>query len=112
MTTAIDYALMAGVSYRSNRDPKNRFPIPSGWSEVAGSYRNLPSGFEAIAFTNGNEIVISYAGTDFSSPFSDFVNANIPLTAGTVSEKSQLLDAADYYLGTFGVRVDLFAELN
>ena len=87
MTTAIDYALMAGVSYRSIRDPNNRFSIPLGWSEVVGSYRNLTStsGFEATSFTNGSEIVISFAGTDFSQGIpsalftSDFWQGNIPL---------------------------------
>ncbi|MFA6972011.1 MAG: hypothetical protein WC208_11505 [Gallionella sp.] len=80
MTTAIEYALMAGVSYRSNRDPKNRFPIPQDWSEVVGSYRNLTSasGFEAVSFqnsTNPNEIVISISisisGTDPTDYFGD-----------------------------------------
>ena len=30
--TTIEYALMAGVSYRSNRLEINRFPTPDGWS--------------------------------------------------------------------------------
>ena len=30
-TTIIEYALMAGASYISTRDPKNQFPIPQGW---------------------------------------------------------------------------------
>ena len=62
MTTQseIDYALMAGVSYRSNRDPNNRFPLPQNWSYVS----RIPpksSGFEAATFTNGSEVVISIA---------------------------------------------------
>ena len=97
MTLTIDYALLAGVSYRSNRDVKNRFPVPSEWTEIAGTYRNLPSsGFEAISFTKGNEIVISYAGTDFSSLSTDFFYGNIPLALGNPSD--QLRQAADYYL--------------
>ena len=83
MTTTIDYALLAGVSYRSNRDSKNRFPTPSDWLEIVGTYRNLPSsGFEAVSFTNGFEIVISYAGIDFSSLSTDFFYGNIPLALG------------------------------
>lgn len=71
MAAAINYALMAGDAYRSNRDLKNRIPIPQDWSEVVGSYRNLSSasGFEALSFqniANPNEIVISFAGTDFT----------------------------------------------
>ncbi len=54
MTSTVEYALMAGASYVSNRDKINRFPIPTeyGWGEVVGSYRNLSdtSGFEAISF--------------------------------------------------------------
>jgi len=108
MTTAIEYALMAGVSYRSNRDSKNRFPIPSGWSEVAGFYRNLPSGFEAASFTNGSEIVISFAGTDFSQVLNttdwsllgyDFWQGNFPLIGGGfINGAAQLVDAVEYYL--------------
>ena len=106
MATAIEYALMAGVSYRSNRDTKNRFPIPSGWNEIPGSYRNLSgsSGFEAASFTNGGEIVISFAGTDFSKGMwsifgSDFWNGNIPLITGaSINGADQLVDAVEYYL--------------
>ncbi len=68
MTSTIDLALMAGASYVSNRDKINRFSIPSetGWNIIAGSYRNLTdtSGFEAISFFKGDEIVISFAGTN------------------------------------------------
>ena len=102
MTTLVDYALMAGASYISNRAEINRFPAPTGW--LSTKYENPPngSGFEAITFINGStirtstEIVISYAGTDFSNPGSDFLHANLPLTAGTLSD--QLEEAADYYL--------------
>lgn len=69
MTTQfeIDCALMAGAAYRSTRAPINRFPIPSGWSEITEQYRSLSSGFEAASFTRGTgantEIVIAFAGT-------------------------------------------------
>jgi VCBS repeat-containing protein len=102
MITAIEYALMAGAAYISNRDPINQFPTPQGW--LATRHDNPPdgSGFEAISFINGatiatsTEIVISYAGTDFSQPASDFLHGNIPLVLGIVSD--QLKQAADYYL--------------
>ena len=32
MTTAIEYALMAGASYISTRADINKFPIPQGWT--------------------------------------------------------------------------------
>ena len=67
MTTTIEYTLMAGASNVSNRDIINRIPIPSdsGWYAIAGSYRNLSSGsgFEAVSFIKGNEIVISFAAS-------------------------------------------------
>ena len=56
---------MAGVAYRSTRNEVNRFPAPSEWGEIPGSYRELrESGFEAVSFQRGSEIVISYSGTD------------------------------------------------
>lgn len=60
----LDCALMAGASYFSTRADKNRFPIPNGWFEVPISHGNdSATGFEASTFTNGMEIVISFAGT-------------------------------------------------
>lgn len=75
MTNTIDYALMAGASYRSNRPQINRLPIPTeySWGEIAGSYGNLSdtSGFEAVSFVKGSEIVITFAGNNFSSRRAD-----------------------------------------
>ena len=65
MTTKIEYALMAGASYISNRADINKFPAPLSWNEITELRRNDPiSGFEATYFTNGTEIVISFAGTN------------------------------------------------
>jgi hypothetical protein len=78
----IDCALMAGVAYRSTRKDINRFPIPtdSGWNEISGSHRNLPSGFEAVSFerssANDKEIVISFAGTYPSDIFGDVLQVD------------------------------------
>src|SRR3990167_7079734 len=101
MTTAIEYALMAGASYVSNRPDVNQFPVPNGWLGV--KHDTQPSGFEAISFVQAGttlatstEIVISYAGTDFSKPGTDFTQGNIPLAGGYTSR--QLEQAADYYL--------------
>jgi len=102
MATNLEYALMAGVAYRSTRNEINRFPIPtsSGWSEILGSHRNLDaSGFEAIAFQNGTDIVISYAGTNGDGggiSTNPDKQASIVLALGTGS--AQLLQAAEYYL--------------
>jgi hypothetical protein len=50
MTTTLDYAQLAGTAYLSNRNDINRFPIPTGWSELIGDRREDPqTGFEARA---------------------------------------------------------------
>jgi hypothetical protein len=64
MATPLEYALMAANVYgnkESVRKLKNTLPTPEGWTEI--SRRVLPSGFMASAYSNGSEIVISYAGT-------------------------------------------------
>src|SRR3989338_7981891 len=105
MTTAIEYALMAGGAYISNRAPLNQFPVPQGWK--ATRHDNPPdgSGFEAVSFVNGDtiatstEIVISFAGTNgdggsiLTNPDKQ---ADAALAAGLWSE--QLGQAAAYYL--------------
>lgn len=105
MTTAIEYALMAGASYISNRASINHFPVPQGWTELTDLRKNDPnSGFEATTFQQGTEIVISYAGTDFSHPGTDFTEGNIPLAGGYTSR--QLEQAADYYLQIKAINPD------
>lgn len=105
MTTAIDYALMAGHAYRTTRDQINWIPAPQGWApffpvpdpETATIFP-VTSGFEAVSFqstTNPNEIVIAYAGTDPTDYFGDIL-ADLALAAGILS--AQLRQAADYYL--------------
>jgi len=96
MPTTLEYVLMAGASYISNRPEVNRFPVPVGWIEAVDERKTKPSGFEATYFAKSNEIVISYAGTDFSSLSTDFFYGNIPLAFGNLSD--QLRQAADYYL--------------
>lgn len=74
MTTKmdIDYALMAGHAYRTTCDQINWIPAPSGWTpffpvpdeSTASAFPVGSTGFEAISFKRGNEIVISFAGTD------------------------------------------------
>ncbi len=91
MATQLEYALMAGAAYRSTRDPNNRIPSPEnlGWTPIR--YETQSSGFEAIAFQRGNEIVISFAGT---GQWVD-ATADIALVLGAAPE--QLKQAALYY---------------
>ncbi len=91
MIDIVTYALMAGDAYISTRPSINLFPIPQGWAEF--NHRTLDSGFEAVSFTNGIEIIISYAGT--GPGLSDW-DANGGLALGFGSD--QLRQAALYYL--------------
>lgn len=84
---------MAGAAYISTRPDMNWFPVPQGWAEIPSSHVVLPGGFEAASFTNGSEIVISYAGT---GPGLTDWDANSGLALGFGSE--QLRQAALYYL--------------
>ena len=98
-TTAIEYALMAGRAYFSTRSAINKFPGLAGWLEPLDKRKvDDTTGFEAGYFQRGNEIVISYSGTDpnNTSILSPDMKANIALANGNWSD--QLLQAAEYYL--------------
>ena len=91
----INCALMSGVAYESNRPDKNKFPVPDGWTIIPGSYNKTDSsGFEAISFTDGNQVVISFTGTDPKS-LGDLVT-DLQLLNGNITV--QLLQAAEYYM--------------
>ncbi len=95
MATTMEYSLLAGSSYYDTRNAINRFPVPMGWTLYSRIPENSTTGFEAVSFTNGNEIVISFAGTDFDDKLGDGVN-DVTLMAGLGG--SQLVQAAEYYL--------------
>jgi hypothetical protein len=60
----IDCALMAGAAYIYTRKDINQLPVPEGWDKIPDSHKfGDSSGFEAVSFQRGDEIVISYAGT-------------------------------------------------
>jgi len=94
----IDRALMAGAAYLSTRPEINRFPVPQGWTErIENRASNENSGFEARAFQKGNEIVISFAGTNPNeSLLGPDHTADYLLATGVGSV--QLEQAAEYYL--------------
>lgn len=97
MANSIEYALMAGDSYISSRHKNNQFPVPQGWAKInnpAPYFNDSDSGFEAISFQKGNEIVISFAGT-YNKSAAD-IEADIVLGAGGMS--NQLFQAAEYYM--------------
>lgn len=101
MATTIEYALMAGHAYRTTRDEINWIPSPDGWTPffpvpdptTAAAFQ-ATDGFEAISFTNGTEIVISFAGTYDGSAADWLANASL----GLGDESAQLRQAAEYYL--------------
>src|SRR3569623_131376 len=102
MAIAVEYALMAGHAYRTTRHASNWRPAPLGWTpffpvpdDSTALTFTMSDGFEAISFINGNDIVISYAGTDGNDFWGDKL-ADGALAAGVGS--SQLLQAAEYYL--------------
>ena len=92
MATEVEYALMAGRVYQSTRATINWLPdLQSlGWTEFF--LQQQPSGFEAVSFQKGNEIVISFAGTGSNVDWW----ANAGGFFGVTTE--QLQQAADYYL--------------
>lgn len=92
MATDIEYALMAGRVYQSTRGQVNWFPDlqSRGWTELL--LQQQASGFEAISFQKGSEIVISYAGTGSNVDWW----ANAGGFFGVTTD--QLRQAADYYM--------------
>ncbi len=93
MATDIQLALMAGRAYQSTRNEINWFPVASEWTEKRHEHDDS-SGFEAVSFQRGDEIVISYAGT-YPGQTGDLL-ADANLATGNNSE--QLTQAIDYYL--------------
>ena len=92
MATDTEYALMAGRVYQSTRGTINWLPdLQSlGWAEFFPQQES--SGFEALSFQKGTEIVISFAGTGSNVDWW----ANTGGFFGVTSD--QLRQAADYYL--------------
>jgi len=94
----VDYALMAGNAYRSTRNQVNWIPFPegSGWDELSGGLGHREDGgFEASAYKNGNEIVISFAGTGPGLSVDWVSNGLLALGLGGIDP--QLLAAVRYY---------------
>ena len=86
----IDCALMAGASYISTRKEKNQFPLPDGWLPKKYENPQNGSGFEAISFVKGTELVISFAGT-YDQDIAGDIAADVGLATGVGS--IQLLQA-------------------
>lgn len=94
MATDIELALMAGRAYQSTRKDPNWFPSPQGWEEKRPEHEE--SGFEAVYFQRGDEIVISFAGTYYKLP-TDLRDLNADKDLAIGSPTQQLREAALYY---------------
>jgi hypothetical protein len=119
MTQQTEMALMAAGAYWdvrrgdidliTKRDTSNGAPVPAGWKvltqyDISGSGDNsavLTNGFSARVYQSiaTQEIVISYAGTEFGLDrpgfYDDFISGNVPLALGIYGEQVYL--AADLY---------------
>jgi hypothetical protein len=93
MVTDLECAIMAGCAYQSTRDEINWFPVPDGWQESDEEHVTKPSGFEAGYFQRGDEIVISFAGTEPSQP-EDLLT---DMALAQAKPALQLKEAALYY---------------
>ena len=63
MADTSDLAVLAASAYYTQRNDANRIYVPSTWSLLDRTH-DQSSGFEAVAYRKGNEIVIAFAGTD------------------------------------------------
>ncbi len=95
----IQYALLADQPYAELRVGRNRPVMPSEWNPLDHIGQNS-NGFTADVFRKGNEIVISFAGTNSRAlsddGLVDWMN-NLKAASG-VALAPQLLDAAELYL--------------
>ena len=95
MTTDKEYAQLANRVY--NRTDENRTPTPTGWKELSWARDAAFSGFSAGVYQKGNDIVISYTGTN-EGKAADFVLANVPIGLGATSV--QVKEAMRLYFET------------
>lgn len=103
--STVDYALMAGHAYVSSRNTANTIPVTGEWREfghvsagvgvagMGGFTGGSSAGFEAVSFSRGNEIVISFAGTNEGQDW--LTNASLGVGSGMAGD--QLRQAALYY---------------
>lgn len=61
---------------------------PTNWTVISREPQDASSGFEAASYTNGTEIVISFAGT-YSDDVTGDIAADIGLATGYGSDQLQ-----------------------
>lgn len=97
MPTLLDYAALSAIVYNDVRGKNNKLlHLPNGWSEILSDSN---PGFTAGAYENGNDIVISFKGSDVpaldASGLDDWLLGNVP--AGLGFGTSQLFSAVLFY---------------
>jgi len=92
MASIDEYAQLSSRVYSAVFD-SNRTPVSLGWEQLYWQ-ADTTMGFSAGAYRKGNEIVISYTGTN-QDKLTDFGLANIPLALGLPSP--QLVEAISFY---------------
>lgn len=103
MPSLLDYAQLSLVVYDDVRNTANQALLPVGWTDQSALFNvgGGPSwnGFSAGVYKNGNDIVISFEGTDpallSTDGAVDWLLANVPLAFGAFSP--QELQAALLY---------------
>ncbi len=93
MPTIQEYAQLANRVYA--RTAENRTTVPIGWTELQWIPDRALTGFSAGVYQNGNDIVISYTGTN-EKKVKDFAVANLP-AAGPLPS-AQVWEAMELYL--------------
>lgn len=90
MASNLEYAQLATHVYA--RSDENRTPLTDGWAQISRQEDDT-WGFSAGAYQKGNEIVISFAGTNEAVDWASNIPAGIGLGAFQVTE------ALDFVLG-------------
>ncbi|MBN9204806.1 calcium-binding protein [Methylibium petroleiphilum] len=93
MPTIQEYAQLANRVYA--RTAENRTTVPIGWIELQWIPDRALTGFSAGVYQNGNDIVISYTGTN-ENKVKDFAVANLP--AAGLLPSAQVWEAMELYL--------------
>ena len=110
MVALNEYAQLASIVYA--KTDENSLPVPTaeGWSPLLWLDDDPLTGFSAGVYRKGNEIVISYTGTNGEfNRVQDYLNANIE--AGSGQPAAQVIQAMQLYMPKGSVS-DLFSELN
>ena len=89
MITDFEYAVIAASAYRTARHEDNRLAPSSKWLEIR-YVPPQPSGFEAVAYRRGDEVVIAFTGSD---EMTDWWSANLAMFLGAWTSE-QVKEAA------------------